>query len=73
MSLADVTNTIVNVIRRRHAEAGRDYGVVLIPEGIIEFIPEFGKLISEINDILVHEFAVECGRSFTRGTINNSA
>ena len=29
-----------------------DYGIVLIPEGLIEFIPEINLLIKEINDIL---------------------
>ena len=29
-----------------------DYGIVLIPEGLIEFIPEINVLIKEINDIL---------------------
>jgi 6-phosphofructokinase len=34
---------------------GKDYGVVLVPEGIIEFIGEVKKLINEINDILAKD------------------
>jgi len=30
--------------------------VILVPEGLIEFIPEMGELISEINDILADDF-----------------
>lgn len=34
------------------AEAGKNYGVIMLPEGLIEFIPEFNHLISDINDVL---------------------
>lgn len=34
------------------SEAGKNYGVVMLPEGLIEFIPEFNHLISDINDVL---------------------
>lgn len=34
------------------AEKGKHYGVVMLPEGLIEFIPEFNHLISEINNVL---------------------
>ncbi|CAM9762237.1 unnamed protein product, partial [Heterosigma akashiwo] len=50
MSLAAVTNQVVDMICAR-AAAGKHYGVVLLP-GLIGFIPEFGVLIAEINDIL---------------------
>ena len=36
----------------RRSENGCNYGVVLLPEGLIEFVPEVGSLIGEINDIL---------------------
>merc|ERR1719181_2273278 len=36
---------------------GKDYGVILLPEGLIEFIPEFNSLISEINDKLAEQDA----------------
>jgi len=38
------------VIRRR--QAGKDYGMILVPEGLIEFIPEIKTLIDELNQIL---------------------
>lgn len=51
MTVAQVTNLICDVICER-AQAKKDYGVILIPEGIIEFIPEFKKLIKELNTVL---------------------
>jgi diphosphate--fructose-6-phosphate 1-phosphotransferase len=50
-TLFEVTHEIVNVILAR-ADMGKDYGVILLPEGLIEFIPEFNVLIDEINDVL---------------------
>jgi diphosphate--fructose-6-phosphate 1-phosphotransferase len=50
-NLSHITNQIADVICKR-AEIGKNYGIVLLPEGLIEFIPEFSSLISEINDIL---------------------
>jgi len=50
-TLADITSEIVDVLCRR-ANAGKNYGVILVPEGLIEFIPEFRTLIDELNDIL---------------------
>jgi len=47
-TLRDLTNKICDVICHR-AEKKKNYGVILIPEGIIEFIPEFRELISELN------------------------
>lgn len=49
-SLKDITNQIADLITKR-AEIGKNYGVILIPEGIIEFIPEIGVLISELNKL----------------------
>jgi len=43
MKLADVVEQLVDVVTRRAAD-GKNYGVVLVPEGLIEFIPEFPKL-----------------------------
>jgi len=55
MSLKDITAELVRVIMSRHEKQRKHYGVILLPEGLIEFIPEFGRLISEINDILAKE------------------
>ncbi len=54
MSLDDVVKDIADVIVARGAK-GLNFGVALIPEGLIEFIPEVGRLISELNDLLARE------------------
>ncbi len=51
MTLQDVVDNIANVVARR-AEDGNNFGTVLIPEGLIEFIPAVKKLIAELNDFL---------------------
>ena len=51
LSLNDIIEDIAKVVARR-AQDGRKYGVVLIPEGLIEFIPSIGRLIGELNDLL---------------------
>jgi pyrophosphate--fructose-6-phosphate 1-phosphotransferase len=51
LSLDQVVDQICNSIVRR-AENGDDFGVVLIPEGLVEFIPEIKKLIGELNDAI---------------------
>lgn len=50
-TLAEVTETVVASIVARAAR-GMNFGVVLIPEGLIEFIPDFRLLISELNDMM---------------------
>jgi diphosphate-dependent phosphofructokinase len=52
ISLAGVVNEIVVLICKR-AEVGKQFGAILIPEGLIEFIPEFKEMISEINQLLI--------------------
>ena len=37
------------------SEIGKDYGVVIVPEGLVEFVPEMNILIQEINEILSKE------------------
>ena len=54
MTLAEVVGGVVQVIAKR-ATDGNNFGVALIPEGLIEFIPEMGELIAEINDLLAHK------------------
>ncbi|MGC2596367.1 MAG: diphosphate--fructose-6-phosphate 1-phosphotransferase [Rhabdochlamydiaceae bacterium] len=51
MTLAQITSEIADLISKR-SELGKDFGVILIPEGLIEFIPEIGILIHELNHIL---------------------
>jgi pyrophosphate--fructose-6-phosphate 1-phosphotransferase len=50
-TLAQLTCEIADVICQRSA-LGKQYGVILIPEGLIEFIPEVGVLIAELNVLL---------------------
>jgi pyrophosphate--fructose-6-phosphate 1-phosphotransferase len=51
LTLDDVVNQIAGIVARR-AEAGNNFGTVLIPEGLIEFIPAMKRLIAELNDFL---------------------
>ncbi|MCL2390867.1 MAG: diphosphate--fructose-6-phosphate 1-phosphotransferase, partial [Endomicrobia bacterium] len=51
MTLAQVVDGIVEIILKR-CENGKNYGVALVPEGLIEFIPEMKELISALNDVL---------------------
>ncbi len=48
ISLAKIVDEIVDLIIER-AEVGKNYGVILIPEGLVEFIPEMALLLSELN------------------------
>lgn len=52
-SLDQIITYMTNIIVRR-ADKGDNFGVALIPEGLIEFIPEMKLLISELNDLLAH-------------------
>ena len=51
MSLAQITNYIADSVEKR-SNAGNNFGVAIIPEGIVEFVPEFSALIKEINELL---------------------
>jgi pyrophosphate--fructose-6-phosphate 1-phosphotransferase len=53
-SLTQIRDQICSLISRR-AEKGKNYGIILIPEGLIEFIPEIKNLIAELNQILAKE------------------
>lgn len=53
LSLDDIVTSIANAVVKR-AENGNNFGTVLIPEGLIEFIPAMKVLISELNDFLAH-------------------
>ena len=54
MSLAEITNYIADSVEKR-GNNGENFGVAIIPEGIVEFVPEFSKLIAEINELLAGE------------------
>lgn len=51
MSLSEIANSIADSVAARAAK-GMNYGVAIIPEGVVEFVPEFSKLIAEINELL---------------------
>ncbi len=51
MSLTQVVNYMANIISKR-ADAGKNFGIALIPEGLIEFIPEIKSMIANLNDVL---------------------
>lgn len=51
-TLQQITCQIADLICER-AEVGKNFGIILIPEGLIEFIPEMGILIRELNHLLV--------------------
>ena len=52
-TLADIVGQICDSIASR-AEKGMNFGVVLVPEGLVEFVPEIKVLIAELNEIMAH-------------------
>ena len=54
LSVNQIVDEIASVVAARAAR-GMNFGVALIPEGLIEFIPEAGRLIAELNDILARD------------------
>ena len=50
-TLNDIVEQICEAVAYR-AQKGNNFGVVLVPEGLIEFIPAIGRLIDELNDLL---------------------
>ena len=51
MSLDDIVTYVAGIVAKRAAE-GNNFGTVLIPEGLIEFVPAMKRLIAELNDFL---------------------
>lgn len=51
LSLNDIVEYIATIVAHRAAQ-GNNFGVVLVPEGLIEFIPAIGRLIQDLNDLL---------------------
>ena len=62
LSLDDIVEQIAKSVAARAAQ-GNNYGTVLIPEGLIEFIPAIKRLIAELNDVLSTEEARSAARS----------
>ena len=61
MSLSSIIDYMVDIIVRR-SNSGKNFGIAVIPEGLIEFIPEMGSMISNLNDIMA---SLESDSSFT--------
>ena len=51
MSLSQIADYIADSVAKRAAK-GMNFGVAIIPEGVVEFVPEFSALIAEINELL---------------------
>jgi pyrophosphate--fructose-6-phosphate 1-phosphotransferase len=60
-SLDDIVTYIAKTVAAR-AAAGNNFGTVIIPEGLIEFIPAIKKLIAQLNDVLALPEVKEMGR-----------
>ena len=60
MTLDDVVNSIADVVAAR-ANYGNNFGTVLVPEGLIEFIPAIKRLIAELNNILAENKEATAG------------
>ncbi len=61
-SLDEIVNYIAQVVANRAAD-GNNFGTVIIPEGLIEFIPAIKKLIAQLNDVLALPEVKEMGRT----------
>lgn len=68
MTLDDIVTYIANVVAKR-AAAGNNFGTVLIPEGLIEFIPAMKSLIAELNDLLATDEAASVSADEQRAWI----
>lgn len=55
-TMREIVNELATIVRKR-ADNGKNFGIVLIPEGLIEFVPEMKKLISELNDLLAENLS----------------
>ena len=60
-SLDDIVTYIANVVCQRALD-GNNFGTIIIPEGLIEFIPAIKKLIAQLNDVLAQPEAKNLGR-----------
>lgn len=58
MSLSQIADYIADSVEKRAAK-GMNFGVAIIPEGVVEFVPEFSTLIAEINELLAGNKAEE--------------
>ncbi len=64
MSLSSIIDYITDIVVRR-SEAGRNFGIAVIPEGLIEFVPELKSMIANLNDVMP---SLEKDSSYSNGT-----
>ena len=64
MSLESIINYMTDIIVRR-SNNGKNFGIAIIPEGLIEFIPEMKSMISNLNDVMS---SLEKDSRYTNGT-----
>ena len=64
MSLSSIIDYMTDIIVKR-SNAGKNFGIAVIPEGLIEFIPEMGSMISNLNDIMA---SLESDPAFVNAT-----
>ena len=64
MSLSSIIDYITDIVVKR-SEAGRNFGIAVIPEGLIEFIPELKTMIANLNDVMP---TLEKDSSYANGT-----
>ena len=58
LTLKQLTEQIADLVEKR-ASQGKEYGMVLIPEGVVEFIPEFALLLKELNALFGEQLSPE--------------
>jgi pyrophosphate--fructose-6-phosphate 1-phosphotransferase len=56
-TLAQIAEEIADTVAARAAK-GKNYGVALVPEGLVEFVPEIKALIHELNELVAKEAGV---------------
>ena len=66
MSLSSIIDYMTDIIVRR-SNNGKNFGIAVVPEGLIEFIPEMGSMISNLNDIMA---TLENDSSFINASSN---
>lgn len=64
MSLSSIIDYIAGIVAKR-AEMGKNFGIAVIPEGLIEFIPELKTMIANLNDIMP---SLEKDSAYTNGS-----
>ncbi len=81
-TLGEIVNYMADIVAKRAAN-GDNFGVALIPEGLVEFVPEMKNLISELNDLLAEGSETEKkfksftdkaeGRAFVAGILSSES